>query len=82
MSWGSDHNHSGDYAPVQHNHDSYDVYGVAGEHHDHSGTYSQTGHDHDQGDIWSAITDLQNTVQDLRTRVATLAALAAHEAAQ
>ena len=77
MSWDNDHDHRGDYAPARHDHDSYEVHGAAEKHHDHAGTYSHTSHDHDRSDIWSALTDLQNSVDDIRKRVATLAALAA-----
>lgn len=81
MTW-TDHSHSGEYAPTSHSHDRHDVYGTADEHHWHDDRYANVGHDHDRSELWSAIADLQNTVEDLGERVATLAPLAAHDAAK
>lgn len=76
MSW-NDHNHSGEYASERHGHDLNEIggtYELAQKHHDHAGTYSHASHDHDQSDLWSAITDLQNTVNDLRQQIKALGA--------
>ena len=43
----ADHDHRGDYAELRHDHDSYDVHGVASEHHNHRGDYAPADHPHD-----------------------------------